>query len=129
MLPRKTSGFGLVEIMIVIAIIAIIAAVAIPTLYAARTSAQGKATFAVLRTITSAEQTYYSASEAYGDFVALNALGILDNRFTQNTVIMNAYSITIVVTDEGRGFLVTATPQMTGAPVLSVDESFRIMES
>ena len=62
---KKTSGFTLIELMIVVAIIAIIAAIAIPNLLRSRIQSNESAAIGNLRTITGA-QTGYSA--ANGDY-------------------------------------------------------------
>ena len=55
---RRTGGFTLVEIMIVVAIIGLLAAIAIPNFIKARQSSQRAACVANLRTIDGAKATW-----------------------------------------------------------------------
>jgi type IV pilus assembly protein PilA len=71
---RASSGFSLIELLIVVAIILVIAAIAIPNLIRARIAANQAAAVENCRTITSAEIIYYT-TYGVGFAPSLNALG------------------------------------------------------
>lgn len=82
-LKGNASGFSLIELIIVVLIIGIVATIAIPSLLAARRSANQGSCIASLRSLHSAQSTYqtskgegnYAGTESnIGDTVGLNAL-------------------------------------------------------
>lgn len=60
MKKNNEQGFSLVELLVVVIIIAIVAAIAIPNLLASRRAANDASAISTLRTIHSAEVTYYA---------------------------------------------------------------------
>jgi type IV pilus assembly protein PilA len=71
---RRDSGFSLIELLIVVAIILIIAAIAIPNLLRSRMAANQASAVANLRTVTTASVSYW-VTYANGYPPSLDALG------------------------------------------------------
>ncbi len=109
MKTNKTNqqGFSLIELLVVVVIIGIIAAIAIPSLLAARRSANESAAVSALRTVSSAQATYLASAGGGADYGTLTELGeekMIDETLAGGT--KGSYAFTESGTPEG--FCVTA---------------------
>jgi prepilin-type N-terminal cleavage/methylation domain-containing protein len=108
---KRSRGFSLLELLIVVAIILIIATIAIPSLLRSRQAAQESSAVAQLRTVNTAQVTYLSSnSGAYGSIPQLITQGLLDARFAGS---VSGYTFT--VTASASDYTATATPTSTNA--------------
>jgi len=72
---RRSKGFSLIELLIVVAIILIIAAIAIPNLLRAKMAANESSAVGSLRTVNTAMTSYYSTYPTVGYAANLATLG------------------------------------------------------
>lgn len=98
---KNQKGFSLVELLVVVIIIAIVAAIAIPNLLASRRAANEASAISSLRTIHSAEATYFATVSnnppAYGSLVQLNGQGLIDSALGAATSQKSGYDFEVAV--------------------------------
>jgi prepilin-type N-terminal cleavage/methylation domain-containing protein len=95
---RRTRGFSLIELLIVVAIILIIAAIAVPSFLRSRMAANESAAVAALRTLNTAQISYNSSYPSVGFASTLSNLSgttcnppsssgacLIDNALAQGT--------------------------------------------
>jgi prepilin-type N-terminal cleavage/methylation domain-containing protein len=73
MKKNREDGFSLIELLIVMVVIAVIAVIAVPALSKSIAAAENAVAVASLRSINSAQATYYSRQNRYARLVELNS--------------------------------------------------------
>lgn len=134
---KKSTGFTLIELMIVVAIIAIIAAIAIPNLLRSRMSANEAGATGGTRTISTGEVAYQAAgidstSNGIGQYGTMASLGtgttpFIDAALASGTKQGYSFQATpLLVSGAVPTYTATATPGVqnkTGVKQFFIDES------
>ena len=103
---KNNQGFSLLELLIVVAIILIIATIAIPSLLRSRQSANESAAVASLKTVSTAEVNYQTATlNSYGDLNMLVTAGMLDSGMLRTR---SGYNYSVTLAPSGLDYTVTA---------------------
>ena len=103
---KRTRGFSLLELLIVVGIIMIIATIAVPALIRSRQTANESGAVSNLRMLNTAEVTYSSDNNGqYGAIPDLVTAGLIDGRFE---LPMNGYNFAANLSTDKLDYTATA---------------------
>jgi type IV pilus assembly protein PilE len=109
---RKNSGFSLVEVLIVVAIVAILAAIAWPAYQSQVRKGHRADAQAYMLDLANKEQQYLLDARSY----ATGGTAIADLNATPPTSVSNFYTVSIAAGATTPSFVITATPTGTQVP-------------
>lgn len=118
------GGFSLIELLLVVVVIGIIAAMGIPAMQRGVRAAQNGTTFATLRSVASAQATYFSQNGRFGRLNEINSiLGNGVGTVSGNTLTRNKFTMTMTPPaptdlELKNGYTITATRNVNGEDTL-----------
>jgi|SRR5687767_2489548 len=133
-IPQRQSGFSLIELLIVFAIIGIISAIAVPNLVSSRRAANEASALATLRIIVSAQHTYRASTGAgsYGSLANLRTASLVDTVVSaSDTTPKSGYLFTtgLVTGPSFPAFDATAEPSIFSGVTATGSRSFFVNEA
>ena len=119
---KDETGFTLIEVLTVAAMIAILATVALASMHRSREAAFEAQAIGALRTLASMEYVYLFDNRVFGGWNELQAAGdLVDSDYVKVDDLNNPfahpiamkYSLHFVVNDSGNDFTIYAFPELT----------------
>ena len=121
--PQSQSGFSLLELLIVVAVISIVAALSIPNFLNSRQAAHNASAFSSLRLIHSAQIAYRSRFNQYGNLTDLKNAGTLTDPLITGGQRSNYTFVINPATLSADYYEVTATPSVAPWHYYYIDAS------